>query len=162
MTGRGFINWHVPTETIFFIGTTNRNFNTRFKEHRKDFRYAEGKSKFSEHVLKEGHKMKTIEETTSITHLENNYRKINTLEEIEILKAASSKYLLNEVIAGQNDPMYKLLLSLVIWTPRSTAQAKQQNKFRDPRIKIISDLNFNCQLPKPGDRRNFNTHKTCW
>ena len=30
------------------------------------------------------------------------FRKINTLEEIEILKAASSKYLLNDVIAGQN------------------------------------------------------------
>ena len=36
-------------------------------------------------------------------HLENNHRKINTLEEIEILKAASSRYLFNDVIAGQND-----------------------------------------------------------
>ena len=48
---------------------------TRFKEHRKDFRYAEGKSKFSEHVLNEGHEMKTIEETISMIHLENNHRK---------------------------------------------------------------------------------------
>ena len=52
--------------------------------------------------------MKTIEETMSIIHLENNDRKINTLEEIEILKAASSKYLLNDVIAEKNDPIYKL------------------------------------------------------
>ena len=29
-------------------------------------------------------------------------------------------------------------------------------------ITIISDLNSNCQLPKPGDRSDFNTHKTCW
>ena len=49
----------------------------------------------------------------SIIHLENSHRKINTLE-IEILKAASSKYLLNDVIAGQNDPIYKLLPSSVI------------------------------------------------
>ena len=49
--------------------------------------------------------MKTIEETMSIIHLENNHKKINTLEEIKILKAASSKYLLNDVIAGQNDPI---------------------------------------------------------
>ena len=49
----------------------------------------------------------------SIIHLENNHRKINTLEEIEILKAAFSKYLLNDV-AGQNDPMYKLVPSSVI------------------------------------------------
>ena len=50
----------------------------------------------------------------SIIHLENNHRKINTLEEIEILKATSYKYLLNDVIIGQNDPMYKLLPSSVI------------------------------------------------
>jgi hypothetical protein len=53
--------------------------------------------------------METIEETLPTTHLERNHRKINTLERIEILKAASSKYLHNDVIAGQNDPMYKLL-----------------------------------------------------
>ena len=75
---------------------------------------AEGKSKFSEHVLNEGHEMKTIAETMSIIHLENNHRKTNTPEEIEILKAASSKHLLNDVIAGQNDPIYKLLPTSVI------------------------------------------------
>ena len=37
-----------------------------------------------------------------------------SLEEIEILKAASSKHLLNDVIAGQNDPIYKLLPTSVI------------------------------------------------
>ena len=91
----------------FYIGRSNRNFNTRFKEHRKDFRYAEGKSKFSEYILNGGHEMK-------IKHLENNHRKINILEEIEILNAASSKHLLNDVIAGQNDPIYKLLPTSVI------------------------------------------------
>ena len=61
-----------------------------------------------------------------------------------------------ELIAGQNDSMYKLLPSSVIWTSRSKAQAKQQKKFRNPTIEIISDLNSSCQLPKPGDRRNYN------
>ena len=84
--------------------TISDTFEYHVKENSKDFRYAEGKSKFSEHVLKEGHGMKTIEETMSIIHLENNHRKINTLE-IEILKAAPAKHLLNDVIAGQNDPM---------------------------------------------------------
>ena len=57
--------------------------------------------------------MKTIQETMTIIHIENNHRKINTLE-IEILKAASSKHLLNDVIAGINDPIYKLLPTSVI------------------------------------------------
>ena len=56
--------------------------------------------------------MKTIEETMPIIHPENNHRKINTHEEIELLKAASSRYLLNDVIARQNDPVYKLLFSV--------------------------------------------------
>ena len=75
--------------------------------------------------------MKTIEETVSIIHLENNHWKINTLEEIEIVKGVSSKYLLNDVIAGQKDPMYKLLPTSVILTPRSTAQAKQETKIQN-------------------------------
>ena len=58
--------------------------------------------------------MKTIEETMSIIHLENNHRKINTLEELEILKVASSENLLNDFIARQYDPLYKLLPSSVI------------------------------------------------
>ena len=53
--------------------------------------------------------MKTIEETMSIIQLEISHSKINTLEEIGILKAASSKYLLNDVIAGENGRIYKLL-----------------------------------------------------
>ena len=48
--------------------------------------------------------------------------------------------------------------------PKTTAQTKQQKKkiqnLKKPTITIISDLNSNCQLPKPGDRSN--THKTCW
>ena len=69
--------------------------NQQKLQHKIQRTYAEGKSKFSEHIFNEGHEMKTIEETISIIHLENNHRKINTLEEIEILKASSSKYVLN-------------------------------------------------------------------
>ena len=46
---------------MVYIRRTNRNFNTRYKEHRKDFRYAEDISKFSEPFLDKGHEMKTIE-----------------------------------------------------------------------------------------------------
>jgi hypothetical protein len=48
-----------------------------------------------------------------MSFLKDIYKKINTLEEIEILKAASSKYLLNDVITGQNEPMYKIQNSTI-------------------------------------------------
>ena len=37
----------------FYIGRTNRNFKTRFKEHKKDFIYGEGRSNFSTHIIEE-------------------------------------------------------------------------------------------------------------
>ena len=43
---------------MLFIGGTNRNFNTRFREHRKNVIYIEGKSQFSDGVVKEGQAMK--------------------------------------------------------------------------------------------------------
>ena len=39
---------------------------------------------------------------------------------------------------------------------------KQKFKILKPNNYNNSDLNSNCQLPKPGDRSDFNTHKTCW
>ena len=39
--------------------------------------------------------------------------------------------LVSTVIVGQNNPVYKLLPTSVIWTPRSTPQAKQQTKIQN-------------------------------
>ena len=56
------------------------NFKTRFKENRKDFMHAEGKSKFAEHLMQKGYEMKNIENIMTITHMKINYAKINMLE----------------------------------------------------------------------------------
>jgi hypothetical protein len=58
--------------------------------------------------------MKTIEEIMFIIHLEKNHRKINTFEDIEIVKAASSKYLLNDVITEQTTKYKNFSLQSVI------------------------------------------------
>ena len=65
------------------------------------------KFRFSDHVLKEGHEIKTIGETVIIMHIENRTAKEIRLEEIEILKATSSSNDIND----RNDPKYKLLPS---------------------------------------------------
>ena len=46
-------------------------------------RYAEGKSKFFEHVLNEGHEMKTIEKTMSIIHLKTTIEKLTHLKRLK-------------------------------------------------------------------------------
>ena len=80
-----------PGFTVFYFN----NFNIEFREHREDFIYVEGNSRFFDLFIKEGHKIKPIEETMTIMHLENNYGNINVLEQMEVLKAASSQNILH-------------------------------------------------------------------
>ena len=58
------------------------------------------------------HEMKNIDNIMIILHKEHNHEKINKLEQIEILKEAASLNILNDVINGRNDPLYKILLSV--------------------------------------------------
>ena len=48
-------------------------------------------------MVRKDYEMKTIEEIMYIIRLENNHIKINILEEIQVLKSASSRYLLSDV-----------------------------------------------------------------
>ena len=55
--------------------------------------------------------MKNIDHTMTILHKESNHEKINKLEEIEIIKAAASQNIFNDVINSRNDPLFKILIS---------------------------------------------------
>jgi hypothetical protein len=69
----------------------------------------------------------------SRAHLENNHRKINTLEKIAIL---------------QTSPLISDLNSKINSPGQATKEISRPNNQNN------NDLNFNCQLPKPGDRKN--------
>ena len=56
--------------------------------------------------------MNNIEDIMTILRKESNHEKIKKLEEIEITKAAASQNVLNEIINGKNDPLYKILISV--------------------------------------------------
>ena len=52
--------------------------------------------------------MKNIEDVMTILHKESNHEKINQLEEIQIIKAAASQNILNDIINGRNDLLQKI------------------------------------------------------
>ena len=87
----------------------------RFNEHRKDFTTSTG------HILNAAHEMRPIEETMTITHFENDPKRINNLEEIEIRKVIISDYMLN--IMQNNKLLYKILQLL------QDQRASSTNKF---------------------------------
>ena len=74
----------------FYIGQTNRNFITKFQEHRR-------------------HEMRNIKDIMTIINKESNHTKINILKEIEIIIAEKSADIFNGVISKKNEPLYRLL-----------------------------------------------------
>ena len=84
--------------------------------------------------------MKNIENIMTILHKENNHEKINKLEEIKILKEASSLNIYNDAINGRDDPLYKILLSVEseIPTRRQPKQGQRYFNKRPASLKMCS------------------------
>ena len=72
--------------TTFCVDPNNKNFKTRFKEHKKIFYLSEERSNFANHIIEEGHETKNMGDTMYILHKENNPEKIDKLEDKDILK----------------------------------------------------------------------------
>ena len=69
----------------FYIGRTNRNFKTRFKDHRTDFMYTKG-PQFGDHLILKSYEVEYIEEIMTILHTGNNHSKIQ-MQELHITRA---------------------------------------------------------------------------
>jgi hypothetical protein len=83
-----------------------KNVRTRFNEYRRDFSTSTGKSTFSEHVLNAGREIWPMEETMTILHFENDPRRINALEELEVFKETTFNRMLN--IVHNIKPIYRI------------------------------------------------------
>ena len=67
------------------------------------------KAIFAVPLKQELQEMTNVEEIITIVHTENYNIKIKRHEELHIKKAANSLDILNGVISGKNDPLFKLV-----------------------------------------------------
>ena len=63
-----------------YVGQTGRPFHVRFREQYRDYKYENNKSKFSQHVIEEGHAVGPINDIMDVIHIENMGRMLDTLE----------------------------------------------------------------------------------
>ena len=68
--------------------------------------------------MNEAHKMQQMEETMRILHFENYFKRINTLEEMKIMKVTTSDHMLN--IMQNRNLLYKILQPLQNQTVTNT------------------------------------------
>ena len=67
-----------------YVGQTGRPFHVRFREHYRDYKYANNKSKFALHVTEEGHAFGPINDIMDVVHIANKGRMLDNLERFYI------------------------------------------------------------------------------
>ena len=65
-TKSGIYQLTCPSCDKTYTGQTGRSFQTRFREHKYDYKYMHRKSKYAQHLLDEGHSFGPMEETMHI------------------------------------------------------------------------------------------------
>ena len=58
-----------------YIGQTDRPFRVRCREHYNDYKYANNRSKFAQHIIDEGHAFGHMVDIMDIVHIEKKGRK---------------------------------------------------------------------------------------
>jgi hypothetical protein len=99
-----------PTCQKKYVGQTGRPFHTRFREHYRDYKYANNKSKFAQHVTEEGHAFGPMEDIMSILHTEKKGRMLDTLEKYYIYKETKMGTQINDKLTVQANPIFETLV----------------------------------------------------
>ena len=96
-----------------YIGRTTRKFKERLKEHRNSFKYNyPEKSKFSAHLLENGHPFGPDNETFEIVKIVNNKNLIDILEQLEIYKTSKVQNVVNEQFPNFDNPLFHTRLKI--------------------------------------------------
>jgi hypothetical protein len=67
-----------------YIGQMERPFHVRFKEHVRDYKYANNKLNFAKHLLENQPSLNSMENSMEILHTTSKGRMLNTIEKFHI------------------------------------------------------------------------------
>jgi hypothetical protein len=81
----------------------------RFREHYRDYKYANIKSKFSQHII-EGHAFGPTNDIMDVLHLASKGRMLDTLERFHIYKETKLGTHINENLTVQSNPIFEALI----------------------------------------------------
>jgi hypothetical protein len=93
-----------------YMGQTGRSFSTRFPEHLRDFKHRNGKSRFAQHLLENGHAIGPMEDIMDTTHFTSKGRPMNTLEKFYIF----CKTKLNNQINDKSTVKHNIIFETIV------------------------------------------------
>jgi hypothetical protein len=93
-----------------YTGQTGRSFRTRFQEHLRDFRYGNGKSSFTIHLLENGHDIGPMEDIMNTIHITDKARLMDTLEKFYIFRETKLNNQINDKLAVEPNIIFNTIV----------------------------------------------------
>jgi hypothetical protein len=82
----------------------------RYREHYSDYKYANNKSKFAQHVQEEGHAFGSIEEIMEPIHSANKGKMLDTWEKFYIFRETKIGNQINDKLTVQYNPIFDVIV----------------------------------------------------
>jgi hypothetical protein len=79
-----------------YVGQTDGSLNTRFKEHKFDYKSNNQKSNFAKRLLDHGHAWHSIEDSMTVLHSANKGQMLNTLKRFYIYAESKKQNQIND------------------------------------------------------------------
>ena len=80
------------------------------QEHYTDFKYANNRSKFAQHIVEEGHNFGPMEEIMEVVHMKKKSKILDTLEKFYIYRETKLGNQINDKLTIQANPIFEVLV----------------------------------------------------
>ena len=108
--GNGIYQLVCPACNKKYNGQTGRPFRLRFREHYNDYKHANNRSKFAQHVIDEGHSFGPMNDVMKIVHFAEKGRMLDTLERFYIYRVTKYGNQINDKLTIQSNPIFEALV----------------------------------------------------
>jgi hypothetical protein len=99
-----------PTCNKKYIGQTGKQFRIRFQEHFRDFKYGNGKSRFSAHLLENKNSFGPIDNIMETLHTTGKGRMMDTLERFYIFRETKINNQISDKLAIKPNVIFETIV----------------------------------------------------
>jgi len=108
--GNGVYQLECPPCNKIYTGQTGQPFRVRFRKHYNDYKNANNRSKFAQHVIEEGHSFGPMNDVMKIVHAAEKGRMLDTLERFYIYRETKYGNKINDKLTVQSNPTFETLV----------------------------------------------------
>jgi hypothetical protein len=99
-----------PTCNKKYTGQIGRSFNTRFREHLRDFKNGYGKSRFAQHLLENRHAIGPVNDIMDTLFFSNKGRLMNAVENFFIFRETKLDNQLNDKLTVKQNIIFETIV----------------------------------------------------